>query len=516
MYLTQGLCRAVQKKPDAIATIFRERRQTFRQLADRVARLATVFKSLGLKPDDRVAILSLNSDRYIEFYLAIWWAGGAANPVNIRWSANEIAYSLDDCGTEILIVDDAFVDVAGAVIATSKGLKHTLYWGEHETPAAMSGLEALIAAAAPVVNADRGGNDLAAVCYTGGTTGFPKGVMLSHANLIGSALGLVGSGEPVGPIYLHAAPMFHAADMLLFISSLMLESTHVVIPSFEPVGMMQVIAQEAVTDTIIVPTMIQMLADHPRLHEFNLRSLQRLYYGASVISEAVLIRATQALPSTRFIQVYGMTELAPLVTLLPSYYHTEAGRKLGKHRSAGRATIMSEVRVVGADDVELPRGEVGELAARGPMMMLGYWNKPEETATALRGGWMHTGDGATMDDEGFVYIVDRMKDMIVTGGENVYSAEVENAIAAHPAVATCAVIGIPHELYGEAVHAVVVLVTGATADAEDIRAHCRARIAGYKCPRSVEFRTALPVSGAGKILKRELRKPHWEGRQRMV
>ena len=516
MYLTQALCRAVQKKPNATATIFKGRRQTFRQLADRVARLAGVFRSLGVKPDDRVAILSLNSDRYLEFYLAIWWAGGAANPVNIRWSAAEIAYSLDDCGTQILIVDDEFVDTAKTVGTTSKVLKHVLYWGEGETPESMTGLEALVIGSEPIANADRGNNDLAAVCYTGGTTGFAKGVMLSHTNLITSALGMVGSGEAMGAICLHAAPMFHAADMLLFISSLIIEATHVIIPAFEAVNMMRTIQEEGITDTIIVPTMIQMLADHPQRPAFNLDSLQRLYYGASVISEAVLVRATRALPRAKFIQVYGMTELSPLVTLLPSFYHTEQGRKLGKHRSAGRATIMSEVRVVGPDDAELPRGEVGEVVARGPQVMLGYWNKPTETATALRGGWMHTGDGATMDDEGFIYIVDRMKDMIVTGGENVYSAEVENAVASHPAVASCAVIGIPHELYGEAVHAVVVLVAGATVDTEEIRGHCRTLIAGYKCPRSVEIRTALPVSGAGKILKRELRKPHWEGVQRKI
>ena len=516
MYLTQSLCRAVQKNPDAIATVFKDRRQTFRQLAERVARLAGVFHSLGLKPDDRVAILSFNSDRYLEFYLAIWWAGGAANPVNIRWSAAEIAYSLDDCGTQILIVDDAFVDTAHTVAKSSKVLKHVLYWGEGDTPQSMTGLEALLIAGAPVANADRGNNDLAAVCYTGGTTGFAKGVMLSHTNLISSALGLVGSGEAMGPVCLHAAPMFHVADILLFVSNLIVETTHVVIPAFEPVSAMRVIQDQSVTDTFIVPTMIQMLADHPRRPEFNLDSLQRLYYGASVISEAVLIRATRALPRTRFIQAYGMTELSPLVTLLPSSYHTEEGRKLGKHRSAGRATIMSEVRVVGPDDHELPRGEVGEVVARGPMMMLGYWNKPAETATAKRGGWMHTGDGAWMDDEGFIYIVDRMKDMIVTGGENVYSAEVENAVASHPAVASCAVIGIPHELYGEAVHAVVVLVAGATIDVEEIRGHCRTLIAGYKCPRSVEICAALPLSGAGKILKRELRKPHWEGVQRKI
>jgi acyl-CoA synthetase (AMP-forming)/AMP-acid ligase II len=516
MYLTQGLLRAAQGKPDSLATVYCGRRQTFRQLLERVARLASCLRSLDVERHDRVAILSLNSDRYLEFYLAIWWAGGAANPVNIRWSAAEIAYSLDDCGTRLLIVDDAFVETAKEVGKASKVLKHVLYWGEKETPGNMLDLERLINEANPISNVNAGGDDLAAVCYTGGTTGFPKGVMLSHTNLIASALGMLAGGDPMGPVCLHAAPMFHAADMLLFISSLILGATHVIIPSFDPLMAMRVIEAERVTDTLIVPTMIQMLADHSESKNFNLDSLERLFYGASVISEAVLVRATKALPGTKFIQVYGMTELSPLVTVLSSEYHTEEGRKLGKHRSAGRATITSEVKVVGPNGQELKRGEVGEVVARGPQVMLGYWNKPDETAAAIQGGWMHTGDGAYMDEEGFIFIVDRMKDVIITGGENVYSAEVENVIASHPAVASCAVIGIPNDLYGESVHAVIVLRSGGDATSDEIQRYCRERIAHYKCPRSAEFRDRLPLSGAGKILKRELREPFWAGRTRRV
>ncbi len=516
MYLTQGLHRAMQCKASATATVFGPRRQTFSELGVRVAQLAAVFRHLGVAPGDRVAMLSLNSDRYIEFYLAVWWAGGAANPVNIRWSAAEIAYSLDDCGTQILIVDDAFAATGQAVAGATKGLRHLLYWGEGKTPEGMSALEPLLQAAEPVPDAGRRNDDLAAVCYTGGTTGFPKGVMLSHTNLIASALGLVGTCDQIGQVCLHAAPMFHAADILQFCGALLVGASHVVIPAFEPLAALAAIQDEGVTDTLLVPTMIQMLADHPRRGEFRLDTLQRLYYGASVISEAVLVRATRAMPATRFVQVYGMTELSPMVTILPSRYHTEAGRALGKLRSAGQASITAEVRVVGPDDRELPRGEVGEVVARGPQLMLGYWNKPEETASALRGGWMHTGDSAYMDEDGFIFIVDRMKDMIISGGENVYSAEVENAVAAHPAVASCAVIGIPDPVYGEAVHAVVVLKPGLSVEALTLREHCRTLIAGYKCPRSVEFRDQLPVSGAGKVLKRELRKPYWQDSERKV
>jgi acyl-CoA synthetase (AMP-forming)/AMP-acid ligase II len=217
-----------------------------------------------------------------------------------------------------------------------------------------------------------------------------------------------------------------------------------------------------------------------------------------------------------FAQAYGMTELSPLATINPPWYHTAEARHLGKLRAAGRATYCAEVRIVDAQDREVPRGTVGEVVVRGPQVMQGYWNKPELTQAALRGGWMHTGDGAYMDADGFVFIADRLKDMIITGGENVYSAEVENALAQHAGVAACAVIGVPSDQWGEAVHAVVVRKPGQDATADEVIAHCKALIAGYKCPRSVAFVDALPLSGAGKVLKTKLREPFWQGRERGV
>ena len=223
-----------------------------------------------------------------------------------------------------------------------------------------------------------------------------------------------------------------------------------------------------------------------------------------------------ALPGVSFVQAYGMTELSPLATFLPAYFHTAEGRKLGKLRSAGRASLCTEVRIVDAQGIEVPRGTVGEVAVRGPNVMQGYWNKPELTAQAVRDGWMHTGDGAYMDHDGFIFVVDRLKDMIISGGENVYSGEVENALAKHPAIQACAVIGIPSEQWGESVHAVVVLKPGHAATVDALIAHCKSLIAGYKCPRSVAFVEALPLSGAGKVLKTALRDPYWQGRARGV
>ncbi|MNK92830.1 Long-chain-fatty-acid--CoA ligase [compost metagenome] len=217
-----------------------------------------------------------------------------------------------------------------------------------------------------------------------------------------------------------------------------------------------------------------------------------------------------------FVQAYGMTELSPLATINPARNHTAEGQRRGKLRSAGRASYCTEVRIVDGEGVEVPRGTVGEVAVRGPNVMQGYWNQPAQTAAAVRGGWMHTGDGAYMDDDGYIFVVDRLKDMIISGGENIYSAEVENAINQHPAVAACAVIGIPSEEWGEAVHAVLVLKPGQQLVADALIAHCKALIANYKCPRSVAVVEALPLSGAGKVLKTRLREPFWQGRQRSV
>lgn len=272
------------------------------------------------------------------------------------------------------------------------------------------------------------------------------------------------------------------------------------------------ISEHKVTDVLLVPTMIQMLIEAPETADADLTSVQRVIYGASPISRAVLERARKRMESAAFIQAYGMTELAPVATLLTPADHEDPSLT----RSAGRAAAHAEIAVVGPDDHELPRGQVGEVIVRGDNVMAGYWNKPEQTAAALRGGWMHTGDAGYLDDRGYLFIVDRLKDMIITGGENVYSAEVENALAGHPDVAACAVIGVPDARWGERVHAVVVLQPGREATGEQLREFCRSQIAGYKLPRSVAFVDALPISSAGKVLKRELRRQYWDTADRNV
>jgi acyl-CoA synthetase (AMP-forming)/AMP-acid ligase II len=508
VYLTQSLHRNLQQSPNRPATIYRDRVRTVAESVDRIARLAGALTGLGVQRGDRVGILALNSDRYQEYFHAVPWMGAAINPVNIRWSPAEVAYSLIESDTRVLFVDDAFAPVIPALREQFPGLSTVIHCGDGDLPAGALSYEALVADNAPIEDTRTGGDRLLGVFYTGGTTGHPKGVMLSHNNLLASSIGTLASGQFVSPggRLLHTAPLFHLAGIAAWTAGCLVGSTHVIVPMFSPAEVMKAIADHRVTDALLVPTMIQMLVDDPGVADNDMSSLVHLIYGASPISEALLERARKVFPAAGFTQAYGMTELSPCATLLTPADHDDPAL----HRSAGRAAPHVEVRIVDAGDNEVPRGEVGEIVVRGDNVMLGYWNRPLDTAAAVRDGWMHTGDGGQMDENGYVFIVDRIKDMIITGGENVYSAEVENALAGHPAVAACAVIGVPDSDWGERVHAVVVLLPGQQATAEEIRTHCKTLIAGYKAPRSVDFVDALPMSGAGKILKRDLRKQYWD------
>ncbi len=519
MYITQGLKRVVQVNSNGIATIDGERQRTWAEFAERVSKLAGAFKELGFSEGSRVAILTLNGDRYLEYFFAVPWAGGVVVPLNIRLAPPELTYMLNDSGAEILLVDDVFQAMLPAFSGKLTTVKHVVFAGESATPEGTINYEERLALAEAVPDAERGGDEVAGIFYTGGTTGVAKGVMLTHDNIISNALNALSSVDTTGERwrYLHAAPMFHIADCSTNCTLTMLAGIHVFIPKFDVDATLTAIQAHNVTHTVLVPTMVNMLANFPGVETYDLSSLRIIYYGASPMPAAVLAKAMVVFPACEFVQAYGMTETSPLITILEGKYHIFEGSLSGKIATAGQAVTSDEVKIVDEHDHEVSRGTPGEIITRGPHVMKGYWNKPEETAQALRGGWMHTGDAGYMDDEGFVYIVDRIKDMIITGGENVYSVEVENVIYQHPAVAMCAVIGIPSGEWGEAIHADVVCKEGHTATEADILAHCKEQIAGYKCPRSVEIRQEpLPLSGAGKVLKTKLRSPFWQGEARQV
>jgi long-chain acyl-CoA synthetase len=297
----------------------------------------------------------------------------------------------------------------------------------------------------------------------------------------------------------------------------MVGGRHVFLPRFDPAQLLADIQRHGITNMLLVPTMMAAVVNHPDVLKYDLSSLRTVLFGASPMPEAVLRRAKEVMPTVPLLQAYGMTEAAPLATVMDRHMATSGAITGPREKSCGRPGLLVDIRICDADDNEVPAGTVGEVQVRGPNIMLGYWNQPEVTANALRGGWYHSGDGGYMDTDGFLYIVDRMKDMIITGGENVYSAEVESAISTLAGVAEVAVIGIPDERWGETIHAVVVPRAGVELTKESVIAHCRGLIAGYKCPRSVDIREApLPLSGAGKVLKTVLREPFWAGREKRV
>ncbi|MQA85969.1 MAG: AMP-binding protein [Streptosporangiales bacterium] len=354
MYLTQGLHRSVQRQPDAPATVFGERVRTFREQTDRIARLGGALRGLGVRNGERVGILALNSDRYAEFLLAVPWANGVLNPVNIRWSPTEIAYSLKESQTDILFVDDTFVSAVSALQDAYPPLRTVVHMGDGAPPDGMLGYEDLIAGSQPVDDARRGGDQLAAILYTGGTTGFPKGVMLSHSNLLTSAYGAevttqTGSRDDS---MLIATPMFHGAAIARWLTHSVLGNVHVIVPAFEPVAVMKAIERHRIHDVVLIPTMIQMLVDHPEVAHHDLSSVHTFAYGASPITASVLERAMKVFPQASFTQFYGMTELSPITTALLHADHGDSRRA----RSGGRAAAHAEVRIVDANDNEVPRG----------------------------------------------------------------------------------------------------------------------------------------------------------------
>ncbi len=533
MGLTQGIHRAVQLYANRPALVAEGVARDWATFADRVARLAGVLTAQGVAAGDRVAMLGHNSPRFVEYYFATLWAGAVMVPVNTRWALPEKIHSLNDSGARLLLVDGPFAGEANALRRACPGLENLVLrdsgGGSWEGAPADNGpdadaigdaldYEAALAQAQAVPDARRGGEDLAALFYTGGTTGRAKGVMLSHDNFLANSMNaLVNLGITADSVHLHVSPLFHVAGGSRVFTTTVAGGTHAVIPRFEPDLFLEAIARFKVTITVVVPTMLNALLQHPRLDDYDLSSLQLLTYGASPMPESLLRRAMARLPGVTFLQSYGMTELSPVATCLSPRYHKFEGPDAGRIRSAGQAVFNADVAVMDAEDRALAPGEVGEICVRGPMVMLGYWQQPELTAQTLRGGWMHTGDAGYLDDEGFLFLVDRVKDMIISGGENVYSAAVENVLYKFPGVHECAVIGVPDDRWGEAVYAIVVAEPGVQIDEQALLDHCREQLAGYECPKTIDLRAeALPKSGAGKILKADLRAPFWQDQQRGI
>lgn len=498
------------------AISFEGNEQSWQSLLDRAARLAAGLRSLGVVADDRVAVLAHNSDRYLELYLAIPWCGAVAAHLNWRWNVLENVYAIEDSTPKVLFVDDEVSAEDREKLKAAMPSLIVVALGANREGTALAFDDLL--AHAPIRDAGRAGDDVLAIYYTGGTTGRSKGVTLSHDGVIRNCVNCRSLGMmPDGARVLAVAPLMHLGAGSCVTLTMLAGGTVVLDKGFDPERALQLIEQCGVTDAFLVPTMVGMLIDHPTFRPERFAKLRRIVYGSSPISAETLDQALNVAPHIDFYQAYGMTEACSAATVLPPEYHVGEHRAAGHHRAAGFPIPEVKLQIVDEQGSPVPSGTVGEVWIGGRTLMLRYWGQPEVTKAALRDGWMRSGDGGYMDENGLLYIVDRMKDMIVSGGENVYSGEVENALSHHPAVMQCAVIGVPDERWGERVHAIVSVRPGHSVTEEEIIDHCRQLIGRFKCPRSVEFWSQpLPLSAVGKIMKQELRAKHWQGRSRQV
>jgi long-chain acyl-CoA synthetase len=515
---TRFLTQAVACQPQRTATICNGRRRSWKEVGARVPRLAAALRALGIQDGKFVAALAMNSDRYVELFFAVPWAGGAFAPLNIRWSVEENSYALTDSKSSVLFVDDSFLDQALELRRRLDWVEHLVWIGEAHCPDGMLDYETLVATTEPMPDAGRHGEDLWVIFYTGGTTAHPKGVMMSHRGLFVATLGYLAWLPDIEDLsFVYVAGYFHfaGASALLYIT--LAGGTHIPLPKFDPLLVMQAISEHKATNAVLVPTMINMLIRHPDFERYDLTSLRTCVYGGSPMPEALITEAMQKLPTWRFFQVFGMTETGGFATILRWRDHLTDGPKARRLRSAGQPAPGNEVKIMLPDGSDAPPDALGEIVVRSDMLMNGYFNNPAATAAVLKDGWMHTGDAGTMDEDGFLYVADRIKDMIVTGGENVYSIEVERVLFLHPAVREAAVIGIPSAQWGESVHAVVVPKDGMAVTEAELDAFCRRHIGGYKVPRSYEFRAEpLPVTPVGKVRKNVLRDPYWANQERKI
>ena len=501
------LVNAAKRFPDRDCVIEGDRSITFAEAHHRADRLAASLIALGLRPGDRVALLAANELEYLEIQVAAMRARLILVPLNFRLAVPELAYIVSDSAPRVLIHGTGYAEQAAAL-----DVADTFHLGPGGTGRPYTEL----LAADHQAPDPRPALDDAAACtilYTSGTTDRPKGAIISNRALLARLnMFAIEMGLRPGDVFVQPLPMFHIAAHVSY-SFAYIGATNVMVAGFDPPAVLALLERHHATHVLLVPTMIRLLVEHPAMTDAELSSLRLVLYGASPIQPDLLRRALPAFDCD-FVQFYGMTETAGGSLLRPADHDPEGAPEL--LTAAGTDSLSAETRVVDDQDRSVPAGVTGEIVVRGPIVMDGYWNAPEATAEALRNGWMHTGDMGHVGENGYLYVSDRLKDMIVSGGENVYPREVEDVLLQHPGIAEATVIGLPDEQWGERVHALVVPRPDVTVDPAEVIAHCRSQLAGFKAPKTVELTTELPRNATGKVMKRELRERYWGGHDRRV
>jgi long-chain acyl-CoA synthetase len=503
-----------RKRPEKVAIVFEDRETTYRELDRRASQVANGIINAGLKPESRIAVLDKNSDSFFEVLFGAAKANCVLVAVNWRLAPTEISYIINDATAEILFVGEEFFPAVEKIRDELKTVNKIIAFnGSHDEWEAFGQWRDRQSEDDPDLKIE--GADVALQMYTSGTTGHPKGAQLTNDNLLSllpTGLREWGAWD-YEDVNLVCMPVFHISGSGYALVGFFAGIKTVLLREVNCDQILKLIPEHKVTKAFFVPALLLFLLQTPGIERADLLSLDLIFYGASPIPLDLLRNAMQTF-GCGFGQVYGLTETTGAITYLPPEFHDPNGNP--RMLSCGKPHGMVEIRIVDVEGNPLPAGEVGEIICRSGQNMKGYWNLPDATQNALRGEWFYTGDAGYLDEEGYLYIHDRVKDMIVSGGENIYPAEVESVLFGHPSVADVAVIGVPDDRWGEAVKAIVVKKPGQEITAEEIIAYARDHIAHYKAPKSVDFIEALPRNPSGKILKRELRKPYWEGRTRQV
>ncbi len=486
--------------PDRCAISVNDHELSFAEVDDRANRLAQLILNMGISPGERIALLAMNETEFFEVQIAAIRAGVALVPLNFRLAAPELAFIMENSDPQLLITGPGFHEIGDDLNCGKKLALGPEY-------------EQALDSVSPLGRSPIDAAEICSVLYTSGTTGRPKGSLISNQALWARIVSFTLEYKPdPSNVYLQGLPLFHIAANVSFTYAYN-GATNIVVRDFNPADVIRLLEDKQVTDALFVPTMINLLINHPDIESADLSRLDFVAYGASTIPPSVLTKAIEVFDAD-FCQLFGMTETSGCTALRPEDH--DPVNKPHLLSSAGVVAHGFEVRVVDDKDIDVQVGEVGEVICRGPALMDGYLGAEEATAAALRGGWMHTGDLGKLDEEGYLYITDRKKDMIISGGENIYPREVEDVLFSHESVHSAAVIGIPNKRWGEQVHAVVVLQPDSSVLEKDLLIFARENLAGYKVPKSVEIVEELPTNATGKVLKKLLREPYWEGHERRV